>query len=145
MKDGVEEDEEEEETRKPIVGRVPKTPTKKELEEHLPLHIEYRDWCPHCVAGKATSRQHRTIRDEGDEKMGITISLDYCFMTPEEQEDDMRPILAAHDNSNGAIWAVAVDKKGVSVMAVRWLTGKLEEAGYAGQKITLKSDQEEGS
>ena len=42
---------EDSETRKPQVARRPHTPTRAELEAHLPLHLEYRSWCPHCRAG----------------------------------------------------------------------------------------------
>ena len=48
------------ETRKPQVARRPYTPTKAELESHLPLHLEYRSWCPHCRAGRGISMQHRS-------------------------------------------------------------------------------------
>ena len=54
-------DKEEEEggVRKPKVGRIPTPPTKKELEEHLPLHAEYKSWCPICVAGEGIQNQAR--------------------------------------------------------------------------------------
>ena len=35
----------EEEMRKPKVGRRPVLPTKAEVEEHFPLHLQYRSWC----------------------------------------------------------------------------------------------------
>ena len=70
-----------EELKRPLVEmRRPYTPTQKEIDEHTPLHIPYRSWCPHCVAGKGGSGHHRT--DSAKEKLGTTISLDYCFMTP---------------------------------------------------------------
>ena len=55
------EDEEPEssEIRKPQVAKRPYTPTRAELEAHLPLHLEYRSWCPHCRAGRGISMQHR--------------------------------------------------------------------------------------
>ena len=31
--------------RQPRVGRRPMSPTKAEVEEHLPLHLNYRSWC----------------------------------------------------------------------------------------------------
>ena len=48
-----------EETRRPQIARRPNAPTKADIEEHLPLHLENRSWCPHCVAGKGISNQHR--------------------------------------------------------------------------------------
>ena len=67
---------ESEESRKPRVARRPNTPTRAEVEEHLPLHIEYRSWCPHCVAGRGVSDQHRTNTGEKSEDLGATVSLD---------------------------------------------------------------------
>ena len=44
-----------EESRKPNIARRPPTPSKADVEEHLPLYLEYRSWCPHCIAGKGIS------------------------------------------------------------------------------------------
>ena len=44
--------------RLPKVGRRPNVPTRKEIDEHFPLHVHYRSWCPHCQAGRSTSKQH---------------------------------------------------------------------------------------
>ena len=43
--------------RKPKIGRIPKAPTKRELEEHLPLHMPYKSWCPICVSGEGLHSQ----------------------------------------------------------------------------------------
>ena len=119
------------------------TPAKKEIEDHFPLHITYRSWCAHCVAGRGTSRQHRQNKDGDEGRLGTTIGIEYCFMTPEEEEEDMRPILVAHDDDKEAIWVIAIDRKGPTMTAVKWLVDKIDEAGYAGMKVTIKSDQEE--
>ena len=58
---------ENEEARCPRIARRPQTPTKAEVEAHMTLHAEYRDWCPHCVHGRGMSRQHR---NKGSEKLG---------------------------------------------------------------------------
>ncbi len=67
-------DEEEEAggVRKPKVGRIPTPPTKKELEEHLPLHADYKSWCPICVAGEGIHNQARKSTEEQGNKIGIT-------------------------------------------------------------------------
>ena len=54
------EDEEEEEADVPNTRRAPKGPTQKERAEHEATHIPYRDWCRHCVRGRATNRPHRS-------------------------------------------------------------------------------------
>ena len=37
---------------------------------------------------------------------------------------------------------MTVDAKGPTPQAVGWLSGRIEESGYIGVKITIKSDQE---
>ena len=74
--------------------------------------------------------------------MGITISLDYCFMTTDEAEEDMRAVLVAYDHSKSALWAIPVEHKGAQTEVVKWFADKCEESGYAGVSVTLKSDQE---
>ena len=50
---------ESDEARKPRIVRRPMAPTKEMVEEHNRTHAEYRDWCPHCRAGKSTGLHHR--------------------------------------------------------------------------------------
>ena len=38
---------EDDEVRQPRVGRRPQAPTKAEIEEHYPLHLNFRSWCEH--------------------------------------------------------------------------------------------------
>lgn len=131
-----------EETRKPQIARRPNAPSKADLEDHLPLHLEYRSWCPHCVAGKGISDQHRQATDGHNGDLGITVSLDYCFMTAEEAEDDMRAILICYDHNKSGLWALPVEHKGAQQDVIKWVVDKLEECGYSGVPVTLKSDQE---
>ena len=74
--------------------------------------------------------------------MGTTWSLDYCFMSPEDIEDDMHAILVVYDHSKMGLWTLPVDQKGADEYVVKWLADKMEECGYAGVAVTLKSDQE---
>ena len=136
------EEESREETRKPQIARRPYTPTAAEVEAHLSLHLEFRSWWPHCVAGKQNATQHRKSIGEVTE-LGVTLSLDYCFMTAEEAGDDMRAILIAYDHSKSGLWALPVEHNGVQdAGAVKWIVDKPEENGYAGIPVTIKSDQE---
>ena len=72
QEDGAENAVEEPEVRRARPGKVPKTPTQAELSEHLPLHINYRDWCPVCVKGAGIHDQRRRTQQE-EEKFGTTI------------------------------------------------------------------------
>ena len=122
------------------VARQPNAPTKADIDAHLPLHAEYRDWCPSCVAGKGISHQHRTHTDE--EPLGNTVSCDYAFHTKEELEDHMCPILVAYDHTKWDIWALPIEQKGAIEPAIKWMLGKMDIAGYRGMPVTLKSDGE---
>ena len=47
-----------EEVRQPRIGRRLMAPTRAEIDEHYPLHLNYRSCCEHCRAGKARQGQH---------------------------------------------------------------------------------------
>ena len=83
----------------------------------MTLHAEYRDWCPHCVYGRGVSHQHRS--SGSDEKLGREFSLDYAFMTAEDVGEDMCPVLVGYDHNSAGIWALAVERKGVTDSATR--------------------------
>jgi len=114
-------------------------------------HGDSQDWCDHCRAGKGVAHQHRSSENDSNE---AEFSIDYAFMTKEGQfelEKHMRdedkvgasPVLIGCDHISKAIWAMAVDLKGPTQSAVKWLVGKIDQAGCRGVKIVLRSDQEE--
>ena len=129
------------EVRPPRVARRPVLPTKADIAEHFPLHLQYRSWCKHCVAGKARLAQH--VVQPGDrERLGVTVHMDYAFMTAEEAEEDMQPTLVIYDDDKMSLWALAVEQKGVTEGIVKFVAGILDQSGYQGQKLAIKSDQE---
>ena len=136
-------DDDDDETRRPRICRRPLAPTKEMVEEHNRTHAEYRDWCPDFRAGKSTGLHHRR-GDPAEDKVGVTISIDYAFRQADEREEGIIPILVAYDNIKGSIWALEVEEKGISnsSVAVSWLVGKLDASGYHGVGVSLKSDNE---
>ena len=106
-----------EETRRPIIARRPVAPTEEMVEEHNRTHAEYRDWCKHRRKGKSTGLHHRQGVPSED-NIGVTISVAFAFRLREEQEDDLIPILVAHDNYKKSVWALEVEKRGISNTAV---------------------------
>ena len=38
------------------------------------------------------------MRSTGEERLGTTISVDYCFMVPEERGEELAPILLGYDD-----------------------------------------------
>ena len=141
--DKVEDVKDQEESRKPKVARVPNKPTKAEYDEHMLLHAEYRSWCPYCLQGKAVSNQHVAGIDS-DDKLGVTISMDYTYMNAELDDDNDYGVahLVMHDNGTNALWCMKVDSKEAKPEIVSWMNQNLLNAGYAGVRLTLKSDGE---
>ena len=131
----------EDEIRRPKIGRRPVLPTKAEVDEHFPLHLQYRSWCKHCRAGKGRLAPHQ-VEAHDREKLGVTFSADYAFMTPEELDEEMQPSLIMYDDHKGAFWATSVRAKGVNEAVVRYVKEILDQSGYEGQKLTFKTDQE---
>ena len=117
------------EVRVPRVARRPMLPTKAEIAEHFPLHLNFRSWCEHCMAGKSRIAQH-VVQPSDRERLGITVHMDYAFMVPEEAEVDMQPTLVIYDDDKKAMWALAVEQKGVTEGIVRYLVGALYLSGY---------------
>ena len=86
--------------------------------------------------------QHMQNKDGHANELGATVSLDYCLMTPDEEEEYMRAILIGYDHARLGFWALAVEQKGPQDQVVKWIVDKLDEAGYAAVPMTIKSDQE---
>ena len=146
-------DECEDEVRVPTLQSRPTAPTKAELREHYPLHLQYRSWCPDCVSAKGHSKHHRRTEDEPVEKQDgfTTWHMDYCFFnkkTFEEhdpsvvQAEGSLPVLVSYDKAKEGFWTLPVAEKGASEDAVQWTCGVMEDSGYGGCEITVKSDQE---
>ena len=136
VEDGVDE------VRKPRIARTPKAPTAKDIEEHIPLHANYRSWCKWCVFGKGISNHH--VHSDETEKIGITISMDHCFAVPEERDAEVPPTLIVCDDDKEAIWAFSCEDKTASDGLVSWLMQNFSDAGYTGIVVTLKSDGDKG-
>ena len=135
-------DDDEEEVRLPRRAARPYTPTKADWDEHLPLHLNYRDWCEDCVRAKAVCAPHRSSTEEPLE--GVTWNMDYCFLGDKPEEDILDdegeekrkgklPILVVYDNEKNAFWSLLSTHKGPTESAVKWAVDRLEDSGYIGQ------------
>lgn len=130
-----------EEMRKTRVGRRPILWNKAEVEEHFPLHLQYRSWCRHCRAGKGRFAPH-SVEPPDREKLGVTFSADYAFMSSEEAEEDMQPSLIMYDDHRGAFRAAGVRATGVNEANNNYVKDILDQTGYEGERWTFKTDQE---
>ena len=98
--------------------------------------------CPHCVAGRSISRQHRR-QAACEEHLGVIVSIDYAFKAADEKEAETAAIIFAYEHNTRAIWAPKVDHKGMEAgTGADWFVERQQVAGYGGTKITSKSDQE---
>lgn len=127
------------------VRRAPKAPTKKERKQHEAVHEEYKEWCRHCVRGRGRNRPHRRIkRDEVEEERRVPrISLDYNFAG--EDDEDVGTWLTMVDSKSRAVWTRIVESKGVSAeteWVVLAIVDELDDWGYRGEDLILRSDQE---
>ena len=52
-------DEDPEEARVPKVLKSPFQPTAQEVAERNLTHLPFRNWCPHCIMGKARNVSHK--------------------------------------------------------------------------------------
>ena len=143
-----------EEARRPKPLRQPRTPTQAEKDEHLPLHLEYREWCPDCVAGRATGIQHRA-KKQGEEKIGITVSMDYCFMNrkatkhtgevapeaQEEEDEEYLPMRVQAATKYEALNCMSVQNKGTQQAWVAKRAAQLIDR-MCEKKAVFQVDQE---
>ena len=134
------EEEKVEEAVKPVVRDISQEPTEREIEEHYMHHSEFRQWCPHCVKGKAVSFGHR--RRQKDQEGLPMISVDYMFMADKQlrEEEKGMPMLVLKDRCSKALWARVVPAKGVNAYAVKELAKQITLLGY--KKILFRSDGE---
>ena len=58
------DDDEFDEGREPGALASPEGPSKQERETHNLTHIPFRDWCEHCVKGRARKRAHKKRNQE---------------------------------------------------------------------------------
>ena len=125
------------EGRRPAALRAPNRVTQAEREEHELTHIPYRQWCPICVKARGRSTPHRS-RTEEQRREGVPkISLDYFFMSSEEESATDSPVLVMIDESTGERYARAVGQKGLGEAGEgNWLVQDMSEElkswGHAG-------------
>ena len=148
--EGQEETEEEDEVQQPRVRRAPKEPTKAERERHEALHLPYREWCRHCVRGRGRNRPHRKQTGGEEENKVPRVTIDYFFMSKEEELASNNPLMVMIDEHTDNKYMRAVGQKGIGENGeMNWLIKDMHEElkswGYPGggvNELILKSDGE---
>ena len=79
------------------------------------------------------------LRENGG-SLGITLSMDYCFMTAEEAEEDTPPVLVMYERVREVLFGHQVNQKGVGPIILKQLVQDLDAMGI--KRAIDKSDQE---
>ena len=118
------EEEAEEEGRQAVGLTAPRTVTKEERDEHERTHIPFRCWCRACVKGRKRNMAHRQKSEEAKKEErthGVPrISMDYHFMSRDDEEAKRNPIITMVNESTGDKYSRAVGGKGVGTEG-RWI------------------------
>ena len=129
-----------------VVRKAPVGPTKEDREAHEALHAEHRGWCRHCVRGRGRNQAHK--RRKGDREVReagrvVRISMDYNFVG--EDDEAVGTWLTMVESRFGAIWTRVVEAKGLNEdteWVVTAMAEEIDEWGYRGEDVILRSDQE---
>ena len=146
------EEEEVEEGREAVGLTAPIKVSQKDREEHELTHTPYRAWCKCCVKGRGQKMPHlKNKDDEEDEATKVPrVSMDYVFMSQEDEEAKENPVLVVLNEATNERYARATGRKGVGTEGIMdWLVRDVSEemkswghAGGVGGNIILKSDGE---
>jgi hypothetical protein len=93
------------------------------------------------------SKPHRSQSDE-DREFGReripTISFDHCFLGSVVDVDEKKahgsPFLVLFDSKTEAVYAIVVAEKACKPWIVEYVCNVMNELGYSGVKVALKSD-----
>ena len=139
--DGGEAGQAEEEfgVRNPRTLLDPQLPSQKEIDEHCLTHLPYRNWCPHCVAGKGKMGAHHKQPNRTDGL--VEVHFDYAFMST--KGEGLETILVAKERASKMGMATVVPMKGGSIeFPAKRILAFLKEIGLENADIVMKSDQE---
>ena len=119
-----------EQARKPCVKRAPRASTKQEGEEHDATgHAQSQAWCKYCVRGRGRSCPRMTTQDNaGGEGTVPKVSMDYFYMSKEEERAMANPFITMLDESSGEKFARATGQKGLgNKKELDWLIVDMSE------------------
>ena len=107
--------------------KLPAEPTKAEIDDPYPLHLNSRSQCNESVAGQARSNQSVQSKEE-KVRLGVAWMGDYAFMSGEHNEGEhgMQPALVLYDDDQDSVWAVGIDAKGATEAMVQYGVGTIE-------------------
>ena len=96
-------EEEEEEGREPIMKKSPPKVSAAEREAHERTHTPFRSWCKYCMKGRGQNQPHQTAREKEETGKVPRVSLDYMFMSQEDERESLNPILIIRNEGTGEL------------------------------------------
>ena len=132
-------------TRRTVKVQDPQLPSQDEIDEHMKVHLPYRNWCPHCVRAKGKAADHR--KQEQSKRIIPEVHMDYLFMgsahTKVSQDTKAATILGVKEKDRRMHMSTAVPKKGGSVdFVAKRVMAFLDELGLSHCPVAFETDQE---
>ena len=135
--------------------RSPMRVTKIMRDIHERTHTPFRSWCRYCVMGRAMNTAHKKNHDSEEEERSKVprISMDYFYMSKEDEEETNNPVLVALNESTNENYARAAGQKGIGIEgAVQRLVNDVAaelrtwgHQGGVGGKIIMQCDGDKSS
>ena len=92
------------------------------------MHLPYREWCRHCVRGRGRNRPHRKQTGEEEENKVPRVTIDYFFMSKEEELASNNPLMVMIDEHTDNKYMRAVGQKGIGENGeMNWLIKDMHE------------------
>ena len=109
-------------------------PSSEEVRQHNLSHVPYRNWCPHCIAGRGKAKPH--LRGSGQHREVPVIGMDFFYFVKGQEQGP--PTIALGDSEIGMLRARVLVSKGVTEEGVKTVTAFIDLLIY--KKIAIKAD-----
>ena len=96
------------------VAAVPILPSAAEVAEHRVTHMPYRNWCPHCVAGRGLGE--RRGRHVGWQRDIPRVGIDYWFVTSGGDLKKRKEIKDEYPEDDGGEAKLKEDRNDLKIM-----------------------------
>ena len=121
-------------------------PTQREREEHEATHVQFRDWCAHCMMGRGRTHHHVAKQKSEDQSRRPIIAMDYffmrmeCFLSVQAISEESITCIAVKEDRHQNIMSSVALKRVEEPWTIERVATFIDLLGY--REITLKSDTE---
>ena len=103
----------------------PKLPSQADIDFHMLTHLPYRNWCEHCVKGRAKEMSHEKSTEKRET---VEFHMDFCFPGEEDGSGGLT-ILVIRERQTRMTMASAVPSKSMGEFHSKERSGFHEGAG----------------